>query len=355
MREHPIPQDVTGYQFHLIGEMTIKQFAEVLAGVLLAFIFYKTNLPIFLKYPLVLLFGGGGFLIAFVPYEERPLDVWLITFIKSLYKPTKFYWKKDNKIPDAFTYKQTSDIETVETEIDLSPLRKQKIHEFISSLNTKQKGLDDWDLAQQEQVGRILNNFDQVVVPDTINLEIQEKTQIKKPDLKVRVRKLQNSQTQIKPQQVIFEKPQPQAQLPVQPQQVQQQNYQSQTQTPQEELHQTPSLTQPPTAQPLTEQAISKADLPFPNKPAQPNKIVGMVVDEHNSLIGGAIIEIKTETGQVLRAVKSNSLGQFFVSTALDNGKYLLETEKQGLKFPIYHLELTGKVLDPLEIRAETH
>ena len=45
MREHQVPQDITGYNFHIIGEMTIKQFAEVAVGVVIAVIIYTTNLP----------------------------------------------------------------------------------------------------------------------------------------------------------------------------------------------------------------------------------------------------------------------------------------------------------------------
>ena len=34
MREHPIPQDITGYKFHIIGSMTLKQFLEIAIGVI---------------------------------------------------------------------------------------------------------------------------------------------------------------------------------------------------------------------------------------------------------------------------------------------------------------------------------
>ena len=41
MKQHPIPQDITGYKFHLIGAMTLKQFAEVAVGAIIAFIVLK--------------------------------------------------------------------------------------------------------------------------------------------------------------------------------------------------------------------------------------------------------------------------------------------------------------------------
>ncbi len=394
MREHPIPQDITGYQFHLIGEMTLKQFAEVAVGVVLGFIFYKTSLPSFVRYPLALIFAGGGALLAFVPFEERPLDKWLIIFLKTLYKPTKFYWKKANKIPDHFTHEARTDVEDMGKEIDLSPLRRKKIKEYLGSLNRPETNyVDDWDAAEAQKVGQILNDFSAVEVPKNINFEIKKEAP-NKPDLKVRVRKLQNKQPV---QQVVFQK---QATPPseINSKITTDKNFsidnnlnnsssamssnqnsscsnslQSQPQQTQKALNTTPDpeLTEP-TEQNSThqesyaqgneeatktssKQAVIGSNLPFPNKPTEPNKIVGMVIDNEGSLIGGAIIEIKTKSGQILRAVKSNSLGQFFVSTALDNGNYILETSKQGLNFPNYNLELTGKIISPLEIKAETN
>jgi hypothetical protein len=38
MKEHPIPQDITNYRFHIVGSMTLKQFGECAAGVIIALI-----------------------------------------------------------------------------------------------------------------------------------------------------------------------------------------------------------------------------------------------------------------------------------------------------------------------------
>src|SRR3990170_2260575 len=106
MQEHPIPQDVTGYKFHIVGNMTLKQFAEVGAGVLVAVILYNTNLLSFIKWPLMMLSVGLGGMMAFVPIEERPLDHWIMTFFRRLYNPTKFYWRKDSAVPFALMPKK---------------------------------------------------------------------------------------------------------------------------------------------------------------------------------------------------------------------------------------------------------
>ncbi len=128
MKQHPIPQDITNYKFHLVGSMTLKQFAELAVAAVLAFIIYKTNLIGIIKWPLVFSVVGLGAAIAFVPIEERPLDHWIKTFFKNIYKPTKFFWKKSNKIPDFFNYKISSTQDDFfSPDINLNPARKQRI------------------------------------------------------------------------------------------------------------------------------------------------------------------------------------------------------------------------------------
>ena len=104
MRDHPIPQDIVGYRFHIVGNMTIKQFAEVGAGCLMALIIYQSNLLFPIKWALIGLSISIGTALAFLPIEERPLDHWLLTFVRILYKPTKFFWRRAAKIPEVFLF-----------------------------------------------------------------------------------------------------------------------------------------------------------------------------------------------------------------------------------------------------------
>src|SRR3989344_1388526 len=97
MQQHPVPQNIMSVEFQLIGNMTIKQFAYVGGGGILAFIFFSTPLPDFLKWPLVLGFGGLGAAFAFAPINDITLDRWLVAFIKAVYSPTKRVWRKEPK------------------------------------------------------------------------------------------------------------------------------------------------------------------------------------------------------------------------------------------------------------------
>jgi len=103
MEQHPVPQNVTTFQFRLIGDMTIKQFGYLAGGAMVGYICYKLPLPFFFTWPLAITFVVLGIGLAFVPIEERPMDVWLLSFIKSIYSPTQYLWQKTAQPKQAAT------------------------------------------------------------------------------------------------------------------------------------------------------------------------------------------------------------------------------------------------------------
>ena len=58
--QHAVPQDITGFQFKLVGDMTLKQFGELAFGVIMAYLFYASSWHPILKWPLTLFFGFFG-------------------------------------------------------------------------------------------------------------------------------------------------------------------------------------------------------------------------------------------------------------------------------------------------------
>jgi hypothetical protein len=100
MEQHPVPQNVTTFQFRLIGDMTIKQFGYLAAGAILAYVTYKLPLPFLITWPGAAIFALLGFGFAFIPVEERPMDVWVLSFFKSIYAPTQYLWQKGAKTPE---------------------------------------------------------------------------------------------------------------------------------------------------------------------------------------------------------------------------------------------------------------
>ena len=101
MEQHPVPQNVTTFQFRLIGDMTIKQFGYLAAGAIAAYVSYKLPLPFFFTWPMAIASALLGFGLAFVPIEERPMDIWILSFFKSIYSPTEYVWHKAPPQPQA--------------------------------------------------------------------------------------------------------------------------------------------------------------------------------------------------------------------------------------------------------------
>lgn len=393
MREHPIPQDITGYRFHIIGNMTLKQFAQLGVGCFIGFLFYTTNLIDIIKWPLIGLSIGTGALIAFVPFEERPLDHWLFTFFSILYKPTKFYWKKEAKIPEIFEFKPSVTDKNLEEEFDLSPIRKQRIREYLAS--TKYGAIaetDDYLAWQNTRIQGIMETFSQVRT-GTISVSNTDT----KPNLKVTVRGLGQSQqahynwsdnqsvqehatTTTFEENMYYQSPEStpinmraaipveqvaqnitipnQASVRVTEEQIQDESVQNPlTQSAQESDRAYVDVSQNQHMQSqqsleATGEVTFNSSLPFPSPPTEPNKVVGMVLTPQNDLINDAIVEIKNEAGNTLRAVKTNALGQFFISTPLPIGNFVVVTEKDSMQFPPIQLTINNSVVKPIEIRS---
>jgi len=391
MREHPVPQDITGYQFHIIGDMTIKQFAEVALGVIIAGALYLSNLYIFIKWPLMFVAFSTGVLAAFVPYEQQPLDHWIVTFFKTLYKPTQYYWKKDARLPEAFSYSVVSTTTIQPEEIDMSPSRRERIKEYLVSL-PEEAPMDPYLSQQQERIDRILQSFDTdslssggYSINTTPNIKITTHS-LSLPSSPDAIPALPTESHTITPQttlnsvtastyQVVPEYSQntttelstnsageqhnevivPQDQ-PVQIATT------SQIVDPATQPAETVAYSQPSSfiatidATHIDTQglqtALGNTQLPFPSLPTQPNRLVGMTLSTSNELLNEVIVEIKTTAGQVVRAVKSNSLGQFFISTPLRNGTYVVTAEKEDYQFADLQLILNGSIVAPLEIRS---
>lgn len=105
MDNHPIPQNVTGFQFKLIGDITIKQFVYLVTGVVSGWLFFSLPITPFVKFPIAAFLALAGISFAFIPIAGRPVDVMVANFIKSLFNPTQYIYGKtdqDNLRPNAY-------------------------------------------------------------------------------------------------------------------------------------------------------------------------------------------------------------------------------------------------------------
>ncbi|MEK7595258.1 MAG: PrgI family protein [Patescibacteria group bacterium] len=88
-----------------------------------------------------------------------------------------------------------------------------------------------------------------------------------------------------------------------------------------------------------------------------PNSINGVVKDNNGKLVEGAVVMIKDPRGDVVRALRTNKLGQFFITTAVANGSYIVEVsfEKDNiaLNFDSSLIQTKGEVLPPIEFTGK--
>lgn len=97
MEQHPIPRQITTFEFKLIGFMTVKQFIYLVVFFPLAFIVYKIFPIPLLNILLAVIVAGLGVALAFVPINDRPMETWIRNFIKKMSSPTQYFYLKNNK------------------------------------------------------------------------------------------------------------------------------------------------------------------------------------------------------------------------------------------------------------------
>src|SRR5260221_11620154 len=98
MENHPIPQDVSHFQFRLIGHITLKQFAYLIAGSIVGVIVFFLPIFIIIRIPIVAFIALTAVFFAFIPVEGRPADVMLYYFIKAFFSSTQYIYQKTNPI-----------------------------------------------------------------------------------------------------------------------------------------------------------------------------------------------------------------------------------------------------------------
>jgi len=140
--------------------MTLVQFGYLAVGVALGYLFFKIlPLPTAVNFGVGMLFAGGGAALAFVPIQGRPLDVWLRAFIKSVYSPTQYFWRKDNAPPIFFTQsflkRKTKETSLLQKHQEA----KEKLNTYLQSL--KPVEYEVLDEAEKKALSKISPLFAQ--------------------------------------------------------------------------------------------------------------------------------------------------------------------------------------------------
>lgn len=317
MQQHPIPQNISSYQFRLVGDMTLKQFFQLAGGLVVALIFYSSPLLPIIKWPFAIVSAILGVALAFLPLEERPLERWIFAFFRAIYSPTEYFWKKALVTPKFFQ--------------DEGPLGEEApaLKEYLGTPTAKTGPLSKLESAEQGFLASIAGIFSGVTKQAAVTPQPEKPKEISIPE-SVPVKYSQP----VAPHLVVEEKPvvtsnQPQI---------------------------TTSQVAPIVAGEeliSTRQALFSIDAAPPNPPTIPNVIVGQVVDNDRKIVEGAIMEIKDAMSRPIRALRSNKVGHFITVTPLDNGHYEISTEKDGYEFSPVSFDANGTLIPPILVQGK--
>ena len=363
MEQHPVPQQISAYHFRLVGDMTIKQFIELSAGVVVGWIIYSLPIHPIIRWPLVISSVFAGVTFAFLPLEERPLDRWLLAFIKAVYSPTQYIWKKSVIIPEFFKEIKLRKVAAKEERVGVD---RKKLEEYLETLPAPGPETSI-DKKENQFISDIMKLYievqPKVVTPVKPKKAILEEERIPK----VAVRKLKtpplDPRAIMRGEIIMPKRPKPRTiQVPeIEPTPVEKLSPSPETPPPQEQaptetvassgIDPTGAIKIPSMKQ--VAEATMAPGLPMPAPPTEPNVVAGMVVDDKGNIVENAIVTIKDHEGNVARAQKTNKIGQFFIATPLENGDYEIEVEKEALSFDIIKIKLEGKLVLPIEIRAK--
>lgn len=97
MEQHAIPRQITSFEFKLIGFMTLKQFLYLVIFAPLGYIVYIIFPLPFVNILVGIAVAAVGVALAFMPINDRPLDIYIRNIWKRLNSPTQFTYHKHNQ------------------------------------------------------------------------------------------------------------------------------------------------------------------------------------------------------------------------------------------------------------------
>jgi len=392
MDNHPIPQDITGFEFKLVGDMTVKQFAYVASGVISGFIMYAMPLLSLIKIPLILLFVGTGAAFAFLPIEGRPMDLMLKNFFRAIFSPTQYVYRKAGGQLFAEERATSTDQDNISNASKIAAFSEKQLRDFLNALPKKKSKLDQKETVFFQSLNQYGNGNTKPA--QTVPNFIPEHIFAKKPQpvaqpTPIPVNKNDNktaaTQDLLKTAAVLDkELKEAKAKTATQPnidtnrylgahQKVvelqgnlsdlllQKQQLEAKLTDLQKKMENqgkpvfSPSMAQPTAAETKFVRSIPQSmqkSVGLPVTPEFPNVITGIIKDPRGNPLPNILVEVKDSGANAVRAFKTNALGQFASATPLSNGDYTIsfEDSREQNKFDTVTFKADGKIILPIEV-----
>lgn len=388
MDNHPIPQDITGFQFKLIGDMTLKQFLYLAVGVVIAWIIFSTSVNFLIKLPLSSFFALFGVSFAFLSISGRPIDTMLLNFMRATFSPTKYVYQKPSlnfgpepkktiqiispatppgQGPASLTEASAPQNEPDKKEFDFFRMFSQMLHpastptpggQVIPSSMENSTPFVVSAKIQGEKKKDFAPHTVQEVNKESSGTALTEETQILQEELKEAVaneKKNMGLPTYEEAHKKALEVEKLLNETILQKQQLEKEilDLKKRIETQKGEVY-TPSptpLARTPNVRTIANKSQGKS-AGLPTIPEFPNIITGIIKDPRGNPLSNILVEVKDPDGNPVRAFKTNPLGQFQASTPLQNGNYTIEFEDPASmnKFDKVAFQATGDIILPIEV-----
>lgn len=343
MENHPIPQDVTGFKFRLIGSVTVKQFLYILGAGALCGVFFIMPISFLIKWPAILFIASLGAGLAFLPIEGRPMDVMLINFLKALPAENRYIFHKKGAealLHDFFTLQPT--LKPVVNNAEQKDNRRELLLNQLVRKNAPYKA-DENERKQMQDIKGMFDASDTPVTGFTNLSSIDNTSEATDTVTPVSVASpiQADGVTAQEPTPEIAEQPAP---PPTEP-----------AVNPVASVPLPPTEKAPPSKGASVAVSVSPKDQVqrgFPQIPDTPNVVLGIVKDARGKVLPNIIVEVVDSAGNPVRAFKTNALGQFASATPLPVGQYkiILEDTRHIHEFSPIDIEMNNEIFQPLEI-----
>lgn len=359
MDNHPIPQDVTNFQFHLIGDLTLKQFGYLIASVIIAWLMFILPIFFLVKFFFSLLFLGVGLILAFIPFEGRPSDIMFGHFLKALFVPNQYIYQAGSVPQVQIT--PTPQPQTKQTEEEISntvllqasPIPAQATPQPQPPIPPPPPMVSPTPPVQEAKPEEEAEKIIAPVVKEEATLEAAL-TKAKTEEATAQAgtlaaeeahQKVQQLETQL--QDLSLQKEELEKQVLALKQQLIEKTQQGAIFTPGTAVE-----APKPTAHVLKIPKQLGKSIGLPLTPDVPNLLTGIVKDSRNNVLSNILIEVKDKDGNAVRAFKTNTLGQFASATPLLNGTYTISFEDTSGKqhFDTVQMEVNGDIISPIEV-----
>src|SRR3989344_1231941 len=410
MENHPIPQDVTGFQFLLIGQMTVKQFAYLAVGCIFAWLSFISQFPGFIKFPLALLFGGTGAALAFLPLEGRPMDVMMMLFFKAVAAPNQYLFHKTGGMLTPYIPHTPQNKKPVATMQENTHAQRDKLKALLGATTNKPLSkLDEREMiffttlgagfptpAPQEQPMVTIPQPLSTPAPQPVMQAVMPTVQpqpaepahptvqpVATPKPAV-VQATQEQKEALEKEAALIkrelEEAKKEAQTGATPQEaedahikvstleqelqqtlLQKQDLEQELMSLRQKLETQKQTVVKPVQGELNKDEVKRVhqipkggekSVGLPFVPDVPNIIIGIIKDPRGNVLPNVLIEVKDKDDNPVRAFKTNALGQFASATPLLNGTYTIWLEDPTGKntFDVIEFSADGTIMQPLEI-----